>query len=317
MNRRGFLHASALGLTWYLSGCASKVPLGAGIHPWIGYETLFLAREFGWLPSSVELLEGTTALDSLEALETGKATAACLTLDEVLRARAAGLPLQIALVFNISAGADVLLARPDISTLSDLRGKRIGLEHGAVGGLVLLKALESARLDRASVQTQDLRIEQQISAWQRGEIDAVVTYEPTASRLKRLGARQLFDSRSMPDLIVDTLAVHRERARNSAAELNRLVYAHFKGLEHLRLYRQDAIYRIAGRQGMEVEEISRALAGIALPTLLANRSLLSSADTRLHRSAAEVGHWMMGENLIERLPDSPTLYSPEWLPRHV
>ncbi|MCL4757427.1 MAG: ABC transporter substrate-binding protein [Rhodocyclaceae bacterium] len=317
MDRRGFVRASpALGLAWLLAGCSSGKQIGLGIHPWIGYETLYLARDFGWLPSSVTLIEGATALDSLGALRAGRAAAACLTLDEVLRARAEGVPLQIALVFNISAGADVLLARPEINALSDLEGKRIGVEHGAVGDLVLFKALKAARLDQASVQRLDLQIDQQISAWQRNEIDAVVTYEPTASRIMRLGAQPLFDSRAMPDTIFDALAVLPDRARGAKSDLRNLIDAHFKGLEHLRLYRQDAIHRIAGRQNMGVDEVTRALAGVALPTLAANRSLLSSSNPRLTKSAARVGRWMADAKLVDHLPDSPALFSTEWLPRH-
>lgn len=205
MDRRGFVRASpALGLAWLLAGCSSGKQIGLGIHPWIGYETLYLARDFGWLPSSVTLIEGATALDSLGALRAGRAAAACLTLDEVLRARAEGVPLAV-----------------------------------------------------------------------------------------------------LPD-----------RARGAKSDLRNLIDAHFKGLEHLRLYRQDAIHRIAGRQNMGVDEVTRALAGVALPTLAANRSLLSSSNPRLTKSAARVGRWMVDAKLVDHFPDSPALFSTEWLPRH-
>ena len=94
MKRRRFLarfgSLPALAAVPWLAACGPARPLAVGIHPWIGYETLHLAREFGGLPASVELAEGKTQGDSQSALKAGKIGAACLTLDEVLVARAAG-----------------------------------------------------------------------------------------------------------------------------------------------------------------------------------------------------------------------------------
>ncbi len=55
MQRRRFLGlALAAGFaSGGLSGCWSRPPLTFGIHHWIGYEPLYLARDFGWLPESV------------------------------------------------------------------------------------------------------------------------------------------------------------------------------------------------------------------------------------------------------------------------
>ncbi|MEJ2693780.1 MAG: ABC transporter substrate-binding protein [Candidatus Thiodiazotropha sp.] len=106
-----------------LGGCSAPTePLVLAIHPWVGYETLYLAREFKWLPDKVVLAEGKTLSDSFAALQSGRADGACMTLDEMLRARASGIPLSVALVFDVSTGADMVLGRADIDTPADLAG---------------------------------------------------------------------------------------------------------------------------------------------------------------------------------------------------
>ncbi|MCK5188995.1 MAG: ABC transporter substrate-binding protein, partial [Methylococcales bacterium] len=96
-------------------------------HVWPGYDLMFLAQKQGWLVDpNLKLLTTQSATDSIMALSTGQVDGAALTLDEVLLARDKGIPLTIVLVFDISAGADMVLSRAKINSLSELKGKRIG-----------------------------------------------------------------------------------------------------------------------------------------------------------------------------------------------
>lgn len=319
MNRRTFLahlatFSSLVAAPW-LSGCASSRPLVVGIHPWIGYETLNLAHEFNWLPDGVQLHDGKDQRDSLAALHAGQIDAACLTLDETLQSRAGGVPLTVALVFDVSAGADVVLAGPAIRNLADLAGKRLGLEQNAVGALVLGKLLDAAGLPASALMLVDLPMDRQLAAWQNGEVDAVITYEPTASRLLHKGAHKLFDSRQMPDTIFDVLAVRSDRAKDRRAVLDALVAAHFRGLAHLQTNRQDAIYRIAARQGISPDEVQQALAGVVLPSLAANREYLAARDGRLIRTAKMISTLMLQRGLLKREDTLDGLITSAWLPR--
>ena len=277
----------------WLSGCLPERPLTVGIHPWIGYETLYLAREFGWLPDDVWLREGKTAGDSMAAVQAGLADAACLTLDETLRARSYGLPLAVALVFDVSVGADKVLARPGLRRLADLAGRRLGFERNAVGALVLDRLLAEAGLTADALTLIDLPIDRQLAAWRQGRVDAVITYEPTASLLQREGAHPLFDSRRMPESILDVLAVRLDRTGMRGAALSALLANHFRALDHVRTHQDDALYRIAGHQGLTPEEARQVLNGVALPSLEANRSYLSAADTRIALAARALFLWVL------------------------
>lgn len=278
-----------------LSGCSGPAPLRVGINPWIGYETLPLAEGLGWLPAGVELRATKSLSDSAAALAAGTLDAAGLTLEEMLLARAAGSDLSAVLVFDISAGGDMLLARAEVPSIANLRGRRVGFDATDLGPLVLSRALASAGLTLGDVERLRLSPEEQVAAWREGRIDAVVTYGPVATQLEREGARRLFDSREMPNAIVDVLAVRRDRLDHPA--LPDLIRAHFLALHHLEHNRDDALYRIADRQQVAFADVRATLAEITLPDLIGNRDLLRE-EGPLEQIAADHSTLMVAEGLL-------------------
>jgi NitT/TauT family transport system substrate-binding protein len=298
-----------------LSAC-SHAPLAVAAHPWVGYETLFIARSLTWLPDNVSLHETASATDSLAALGAGKVDAACLTLDEVLQGRANGIDLVIVAVLNISAGADVVMVRDKIASFPALAGQRIAAEESAVGALMLAKLLEAANLSRSDVRIRNLPVNEHLAAWKRGEVDAVVTYEPVASQLAAAGAVRLFDSRQLPETIFDVLAVRRDRLADRGEAVSALLTAHFRSINHLRNNRQDAVYRIASRQNVSPDDVMKALGGVTLPDLNRSRALLAP-DSSLHRIASELEALMVEKKMLPRADGRRGLFDDSRLPRSV
>lgn len=297
------------------AGCASASPLRIAAHVWPGYELMFLARSLGWLPEDlVRLIETRSASDSLAALARGEAEGAALTLDEVLRARASGIPLSVVLVFDISAGADVVLARPHVATLRKLAGRRIGVETSALGALMLYKLLEAAGLTLQDVTVVPLAIDNHLSAWDQEQLDALVTYEPVASKLEARGLLRLFDSRALPNTIFDVLAVRGDALKTHAAAVRMLVAAHFRGLRHLQTNPQDASYRMAARLNLPANAVYQSFSGMQLPSLDINRHLLAPAG-ELRAAAAQLVPLMRESGMLPRADDLAHLMSDDFLPR--
>lgn len=304
--------AAALGLL-LVASCSPQKTLTVAVHPWVGYEALYLARDLKWLPETIQLRDNNTLDESLAALKSGQADAACMTLDEMLRARADGLPLSAALVFDVSAGADAVLAGTEIKGLSDLAHKRIGYDRNALGAMVFEKLLEAAKLSASDVIQIDLPPDRQLDAWTRNEVDVVITYEPMVTAFLRKGAHSLFDSRQMPDAIIDVLAVRRDRPGKEHL-LQTLAAAHFRALEHMRTNEQDALFRIAAREKVSPEEARRMLAGVTFPSLAANRAYLGGGDARLLRASKALSELMTRRGLLAREDDLKELLMPGILP---
>ncbi|WP_417567123.1 ABC transporter substrate-binding protein [Marinobacter sp.] len=316
MQRRDFLGLSiTAGLfATGLSGCRTSDPLAFGVHPWIGYEPLYLARDFGWLPESVVLSSGASSKDSMAGLLSGKLHGAALTLDETIRVWSEGTELVVVAVADVSAGADALITRPYITELAELRGKRIAVDVSGVSGIMLLKILELVGLAWTDVSPVDLPVSEHAGAWSRVEVDASVCYEPFAMKLERDGGVRLFDSSDIPETIFDLLVVTRETADGNTDAVRDLVMAHFRGLQHLVRSMHDAVYRVAGHQGIRPEDVQSALATVMLPDLAANQRYLSRAG-RVEAMARSLSELMLRTGMIRNEPGFQRLCDPSFLPR--
>lgn len=274
-------------------------PLRIASNIWPGYQPLYLARDLGWLDhDAVRLIELLSATDCMQALIAGTVEGAGLTLDEVLAVRAEGLPLTVVHVFDFSAGADMILARAGTARMDELRGRRIGVEQTALGALMLASALELNDMPPDSVERVLLTIDEQRQAFLSGRVDAVVTFEPVASQLLADGAVRVFDSRTIPDRIVDVLAVTPAALARPDGALRHLLQAYYRALAYTRSQPQDAAWRMAPRLGIGAEAVHKALAGLHLPDVAENRQLLQPPTNTLFQTAQRLQSIMLANGLL-------------------
>lgn len=311
--RRRALAAAALSVGLSACGCTAAQPLRLGLHAWIGNEPLQMAADFGWLASGTELVAARSAPDLMAALAAGQLDGASLTLDEMLTVRGQGVDLVAVLVLDQSAGADMVVARAGIDTLAALQGRRIAVERTGVGELMLVKTLERAGLTLRQIELVPMPVVDQLTAWRSGLIDAAITYEPMATALQRQAAQRLFDSRALPDTIFDVLTVRRERARARPQALRGAIGAHLRGLEHLRVNRADAVYRIAAHQNIDPSDAVAALAGVALPDLARNKALLGGA-VAIRAPARALADLMLASGLLSRRDELTDAFDAGHLP---
>jgi NitT/TauT family transport system substrate-binding protein len=304
---------------WLISGCERKQPLAVAGHIWLGYELIHLAKHFNWLNDNlVNLVHTASASESMDALRQGKVQAAMLTLDEVIRLCSEGLELEVALVFNVSLGADVVLSRPEITQLYQLEGKRVGFEKTALGALMFHSLLQQAQLTSEQVTPVNFTIDDHNQAWLRDDIDALITYEPVATQILRQGqAFRLFDSRRMPDMIFDVLAVNKSLKPSQQKAAKHLIDQHFNALRHYQTNPMDTSHRLSERLDLSPEQVLQAYNGLFLPNQLANTAYLSRHDDRLTKSAQTIQQVMKLAGLLNADCDLDQLFTSQFLPRNL
>lgn len=286
----------------------------AGIS-WVGYAPLFLARESGYFDAAnLRLLELPSNSASLMALAAGQVEAAALTLDEFLVALEGQLDLRVVLVFDESAGADVVLARPGIKQLSDLRGRRIAVENSATGALMLARALESAGLRPNEIVKLPMAGPMQVSAYAQGQADAVVCFEPYATQLSRLGAVRLIDSSSFPGLIMDVLAARSSALATAPAQFRQLLKGYFRALTTLQNSPQQTAAQMAAPMGLEAQELIQALKGVRMTPLQINHQLLGGDAAGFRAMAQSVASVMQRTGLLKQTPVLERLADGRFLP---
>lgn len=304
-SRRQFLLSSlltSLGAV-NLLGCSKAPPLRVARHVWPGYQFMEFAQQSGFYPSSsIEFLKTATAFESMEAIMASKVDAAALTLDEVLMCRSMGAPLKVVMVFNISSGADMLVAKPGIKSLQALKGQRIGAEDSTLSNLVVNQVLTKAGLSPEDVTIVPTPILEQVEAWQQGRVDAMISFEPEASKLINLGGQSLFDSRQMPETIFDVLALRTDRLAGQEAHLTELIDGHFRALNTFIKNPIDTAYRLAVAMQIPGQDVLKAYSGLQLPSRTLNRALLEE-DGRLHEVAEALNQLMQVQGSLSS-PDS-------------
>ena len=274
-----------LAVFFILSGCSNKQQITIASHVWPGYEFMFLARNLDYLdPQLISLHESNSASETLQLLKEGKVEGGALTFDEVIRARQEGINLRVVLVFNISAGADVILAKPTIKNFADLKGKSIGVEIGAVGSIMLHQAINKSNLRMDDIKIINATIDQHLKIWNEGLIDAVITYEPEASKIIEQGGYEIFTSREAPNLIVDVLAFREDALKNDKA-ISHIIESHFKAQKHFNQQHEDSTYRMASRLGIPANQVNNVYRGLVLPDYQNNLRLLSGKSPALLESA--------------------------------
>lgn len=87
----------------------------------------------------------------------------------------------------------------DIQSISDLKGKRVATPFSSTSHYSLLNALELAGLSAQDIQLLDMDTEDIVAAWERKDIDAAYSWEPTLTVLKNSGC-VLIDSQELADM---------------------------------------------------------------------------------------------------------------------
>lgn len=300
-----------------LGGCTQEPPLRIGSNRWPGYEPLYLARERGYFDNSaVRLVELPSSTDVIQYLRNGSLEGGALTLDEVLSLCAQGIDLRIVLVLDVSNGGDLLLARPGIDRLADLVGKRIGVESTGVGAILLHSALEAAGIPPERVTLVPLTLDEHEEAFLQGRVDALVTFEPVRTKLLQRGAKVLYDSRRMPNPILDVLAVRRQALTRNPIALRTLVRGYFRARHFMETHPQEATKLMAPRLAMKPGEFSRALTTLILPTLADNHRWLAGDRPKLRETAERLLDFMSRHRLIAGACPVQSLATPDFLPAH-
>jgi len=300
-----------------ISACSPppKTPLRVGTNTWLGYESLYVARQLNYFDAdSIHLVELPSATNVSHAFQTGNLEAAALTLDEVLGLLQSNVKLKIVLIMDTSNGADALLGQSDMGSLAELKGRHIGYENTAVGALLLNAALVKAGLEPNEVTLEPIPYSQHRERFVTRAVDAVVTFEPIRTQLLSEGAVSLFDSSQIPGRIVDVLVVSEAAAKKYAPEIKHLIEAHFKALSFFNQNPEEGARLMAPRLDINTDEILNSFKGLQLTNLSQNKEQLLSSPPPLQTTASDLAQLMLDNQLLQRRPILDNAFTGEFLP---
>lgn len=221
-----------------LSACSSDTAadgakITLGFSAWPGWFPWQVTQEKGLFKKNgvnVDLKYFDSYTDSINALSTGAIDGNSQTLGDTLVSVSGGAKLSIVLVNDNSTGNDKVIAREGITSIADLKCKKVAVEQGAVDHYLLL-ALQQAKLTEKDITLVPMVTDQAAAAFLSGQVDAVAAFAPfTSKALERTNSKAIATSAEFPGAIPDHLVLDEKITKEHPKEVQALVNTWFETL---------------------------------------------------------------------------------------
>ena len=266
------LGSAALGLL-ALCGFANAEPLKIAYSDWPGWIAWEIGVQKGWFKEAgvdVEFL-WFDYVPSMDAYVAGKVDAVCVTNGDALVTGATGKPSVGILINDYSNGNDMIVAAPGISSIKELKGKKVGIEEGFVEHLLLLTGLQKngMALDDVTIVNTPTGETPQVLASKA--VDAIGAWQPNSGQaLKALpGSKAIYTSADAPGIIYDLLYVSPESLEKNKEDWGKVVKVWYKIADYIKDEENldDALKILAGRVNLKPEEYEPFLKGTYILSL--------------------------------------------------
>lgn len=268
-----------------LSCAARSAPLKIAYSDWPGWVAWEVGIQKGWIKQAgvdAEFLWFEYG-PSMEAFTAGKVDAVMMTNGDSLVTGANGAKNVVIMLTDYSNGNDMIIAKPGITSVKQLKGKKIGLEVGLVEHLMLLNALKKNGLTEADVTIVNTPTGQTPQVLASGQVDAVAAWQPNAGQaLKALaGSAAIYTSADEPGLIYDTIAVSPQSLAQRRGDWVKLVSVWDRIVMYIQdpTTRPDALKIMAARTGSTPAEYGAFLGGTRFLTLAESAKIIASKST--------------------------------------
>lgn len=275
----------ALSTSLLLSGLAAAAePLKIGYSDWPGWVAWQVAIEKGWFKEAgVDVkFDWFDYAASMNAFTAGKIDAVTVTNGDALVTGAGGAKNVMIIVTDYSNGNDMIVGKPGIKSLKDLKGKKIGLETGLVEHLLLLNGLKKAGLKESDVTIVNTPTNETPQALASGDLAAIGAWQPNSGEaIKRVpGAKPIYSSADEPGLIYDVLTVNPASLSARKADWAKVVKVWDKVVTYINdpKTQPDAVKIMSARVGIKPETYLPLLKGTKLLTLEEGRAIMVKAD---------------------------------------
>ncbi|MBL8269109.1 ABC transporter substrate-binding protein [Steroidobacter sp.] len=302
-----------------MSGCGShqappplsSEPIRIATYVWPGSYWVDVAHDKGWFREAGLNVERVDVngkyFDSMHDVNSGKLQAMGFSQYDLVRHVAAGNDLTGVIAIDYSEVAEALIAKPGNRRLQDLRGKKVALHRGTYLEYLLSVVAERDHLKLDDLILLDVPGDEAIRQFKRGEVDAVLVWEPYVSEAKAAGGVQIFSAADFPGLTYSVFTLRRDFIDAHPREVEALVQVWHRAESFIRQHPVEAC-AIVARLSKEPEPYVQDL-------LRADRVLDAADNVRafsyaagfesLHGSWRRMNDFMLDRGLVTRRVDSP------------
>lgn len=259
-------------------------PPKIGYSDWPGYVAWQVAIDKGWFKEAgVDVkFDWFDYSASLDALTAGKLDGETVTNGDALVVGSGGAKNVMILLLDYSNGNDMIVGKPGIKSLKDLKGKKIGLETGFVEHLLLLKGLEKAGMKESDVTIVNTKTNETPQALASADISAIGSWQPNSGQAMKLvpGSKPIYTSADEPGLIYDVLTVSPASLAAHRAEWQKVTKVWGKVVAYINdpKTQPDAVKIMSARVGLTPEAYLPLLKGTKLISLEEGKKTFAKVD---------------------------------------
>ncbi len=256
-----------------MSATALAEPLKIGYSDWPGWVAWEVAVEKQWFKEAgVDVqFEWFDYVASMDAFAAGKLDAVTMTNGDALVTGATGAKSVMIIINDYSNGNDMIVGKPGVESLKDLKGKKIGVEIGFVDHLLLLNGLEKNGMTEKDVELVNVPTNETPQVLASGDVDAIGAWQPNSGIALKLvpGSKPVYTSADEPGLIYDVLAVSPSSLAARKAEWAKVAKVWYRVVDYIKnpeTY-DDAVRIMASRVGVDAQEYKSFIDGTKILTL--------------------------------------------------
>jgi NitT/TauT family transport system substrate-binding protein len=314
----GWTMGLVLGLASIAMQPATAAPLTVGYSDWPGWDTWQIAIDKGWIKEAgIDLtFQWFDYSASMDAFSAGKLDADLMTNGDTLVTGAGGGKGIMVMLTDYSSGNDMIVAKPGIKSLKDLKGKKIGIEVGLVEHLLLLHGLQASGMKEKDVKLVNAKTNETPQVLASGQVSAIGAWQPISGQAMKgsPGAHPIYTSSQAPGLIYDVLAVSPASLNAHRADWMKLIGVWDRVVHYIAdpATQDDAIKIMAGRVDMKPEDFKPLLQGTHLIDVAEGKKTFKKADglTSLYGSSKIADDFNVANDVYKKAQDINSYIDP-------
>lgn len=265
-------------------GAWAEEPLKIGYSDWPGYVAFEIAINKGWLKEAgvnaeFQWFDYSASLDAFSA---SKLDGVLTTNGDTLVMGSGGAKGVMIMLTDYSDGNDMIVGKPEIKSLADLKGKKVGIEIGLVEHLLLLNGLKKAGIPEDSVTLVNTKTNETPQVFASGDVAAIGAWQPSSGMAIKAvpGSHPIYTSADEPGLIYDVLTVSPTSLSTRHADWEKLLKVWDRCVHYINdpATQADAVKIMSGRDGLTPDQYLPFLKGTHLIDLTEGQSVFKKAD---------------------------------------
>lgn len=252
------------------TGCEKKpVPKPAikiGIEIWAGDAYTFIAQEKGFFKKNgvdVELVLRENTIETRKAYTNNETDCVFGLLSDMIILNTEGTPAKLVFLIDQSTTGDVIIGRPELHSLQDLKRKKISFEGlNTFSHLFVLKQLENAGLKESEVFLKNIEGLHVLEALENGRIDAGHTWDPIKTEALGKGYRVLATAVDLPGIIIDGLFFSPKFVDERPDEIRLIIKSLLEARAYVYSHWEESIGLMAKAEGMSYSAMQSGVLGV-------------------------------------------------------